>query len=62
MEMQSSGKTELATSQAEGIHRFRVPSWYEEKRITNSDAEGLSEFRAYNSNSIPIWCTTALRF
>ena len=35
-------------------------SWYAEKRIMNSDAEGLSEFSADSSNSIPIWCAAAL--
>ena len=32
-----------------------------EVRITNSDAEGLSEFRADGSYFIPTWCATALR-
>ena len=43
------------------VDRFRVPSWCAEKLITNSDAEGLSEFVADSSNSIPIWCATAFK-
>ena len=43
------------------VDHFRVPIWCAEKRITNSDAKGLSELRADSSNSIPIWCATALR-